>query len=576
MPVPPLGPTLGVTCPCFPGVQVVAHRLHLTSIDCLEVHPATGLLVTGGDDGCIRLWHLPALLRCPAGQQAPAQRGLATHWGSISSCPLSSCGGFLASCAFDGTIRLWSTCGDREPLAVLTLQASSVAFAPGDDAALLVAAKASADDDQQQQGQQQQQEEQGPPSGPLLLDLRRVPACQHYCAQLAAAQAGRQHRGGGHGRQARAAAASVHPATAVWLPAAAEAAAAGAAATPRLRGRQQGAAAQGARALGSQQEQSGGGSGGSGQRRVGSGVSYGRRRHQRQQEAAEAEAEVAAATAEELAAAGDEAGAEEEADAEQHEHSVPMRPLTCPLSSGWTMLLPPSSPASAAAHDGCVPASAVAASYAAECCETSGGTWDADSRSFVYRQVGAEAVAQAAVTCAGRAHACSMQRLRLGLHLHSALCTWPPTELACGAWHVPQGGHAGAVRWLLPLPEGLHVLTATEEGEAKLWTAVGGGMCCTLVPDQLDHLGHCLPCRPAVTADGRYVVSGGTRGTLSCWDLQQLQREAHLPLNHRDGNAAAACRAHQAAVTAVAVGQDSGDTLVASGDASGRLMVCWR
>jgi len=146
------------------------------------------------------------------------------------------------------------------------------------------------------------------------------------------------------------------------------------------------------------------------------------------------------------------------------------------------------------------------------------------------------------------------------------------------------------VHWLLPLPTGLHVLTAAVDGEAKLWTACPSSssrsssgssaagrfatVCCTLQPPAADRQECALGCRPALSSDGRFVVCGGPSGTLACYDLQQLQRRAHLPLSQRSSNAAAACQLHTAAVTAVATG--CADTLLVSGDASGRLVVRWR
>lgn len=149
------------------------------------------------------------------------------------------------------------------------------------------------------------------------------------------------------------------------------------------------------------------------------------------------------------------------------------------------------------------------------------------------------------------------------------------------------------MEWVVPLPAGLHVLTAAADGEAKLWLAHGGGsssggdsstgsaaagaVCCTLLPEPGDRQADCcLRCRPAVVGDGAYIVCGGPSGSLACWDLAALQRQAHLPLNPKHGNAAAVLRGvHAAPVTAVAASCEGGWVL-ASGDASGRLAVCWR
>ncbi|KAL4458331.1 hypothetical protein ABPG75_013196 [Micractinium tetrahymenae] len=161
---------------------VAAHLLHSGAVACLELHPASGLLATAGDDGAVRLWQLSDLA-----QWQPTQRGcLAGHGSAISAVAFSACGAFLASCSpVDGTVRLWSV-ADQEQLAVLRLPASSVAFGPSDAAALPVA---------------------GPSLPPQLIDLRCVPACRQYCLQVAAGQqdgssvpsAGRTNRAGGTG-----------------------------------------------------------------------------------------------------------------------------------------------------------------------------------------------------------------------------------------------------------------------------------------------------------------------------------------------------------------------------------------
>lgn len=156
---------------------------------------------------------------------------------------------------------------------------------------------------------------------------------------------------------------------------------------------------------------------------------------------------------------------------------------------------------------------------------------------------------------------------------------WP--LLSCCAPHSVclQGGHSAPVCWAALLPAGLHVLTASTDGEAKLWTASSSssGVCCTLLPAPDDHWADCcLRCRPAIAPDGRHVVCGGPSGALACWDLQQLQSTAHLPLNARRSNAAAVAWVHKSPVTAVAVASLGGDWLLASGDAGGRLHVRWR
>lgn len=142
-----------------------------------------------------------------------------------------------------------------------------------------------------------------------------------------------------------------------------------------------------------------------------------------------------------------------------------------------------------------------------------------------------------------------------------------------------QVGHHSVVHWAAPLPAGLHVLTAAEDGELKLWDAAGGGVCCTLLPAPQDQGADCcLRCRPAVALCGRLVVCGGPSGSVAAWDLEQLQRTAHLPLHAGRSNAAAAAKVHSSPVTAVAVAAGAaavGGWAVVVGDAAGRLHVRW-
>lgn len=455
-----------------------AFPLHQAAINCMALHPASGLLATASADACIRLWALPDLLRCQPGRHAAAQRAcLAAHGAAVTSCAFSSCGAFLASASMDGTVRLWRA-DSPEPLAILDLWAGSVAFAPGDDAALLVAPFSRTG---------------APMQLPMLLDLRSVPACRHYCAQLAAAQAPapRAHSSCARGGRPAVPAPAIHPAAAVWL-------------SPVARG-----------AAAAQQERPAA-TAGAAQRHAGALATSASKRRRRQQEAAAAEEQ-----------AEREAGAAPGGSAWLPRGSpLSPRPASSPVTSrrllgSWAGLQCPTSPQP---QDPWCSDAAVAARYEAAAA-SAGSVWDAESRSFAYRQ----------------------------------------------------GGHAAGqpACWAAPLPSGLHVLTVAADGEAKLWPAGGGGVCCSLLPPEEDRRACELwqRCRPAVTPDGRHVVCGGPSGSVACWDLQQLQRLAHLPPDAKRGNAAAACRPHQAAVTAVAL--SACGCLMASGDLSGRLVVRW-
>lgn len=502
--------------------QVGSHRLHSAPITTLVLHPTSCMLATADAEGCIRVWDMHELLHCTAGHHAAAQRASFAHNHSVAACCFSSCGGFLASCsAQDATIRLWSV-GRGEALAVLRLRATCVAFQPGDDAALLVAA-----DD---------------PAGPLLLDLWAVPACRQFCEAVAAAQAPAHHgssdrRGGGQELQAPAAA--LHPAAAMWLPPASTApvapssgAALPAASTPGPQER--GPVVAVSQATASQLV----GHGSAACRRPGSMRSSGRRRRRRQLEAEEGETEVWAAA--EAAAGGAPGASADDSSANVGRGSgglpgghsrLALQPpaLTWASWAGWGAPQCPLSPSAAPLEDDCVPAAAVMVRYR-QPSSSGDAEWDASTGSFVHRQ----------------------------------------------------GGHTMPPHMLLPLPTALHVTTLAADGEAKLWplassscSSSGSAVCCTMLPAAGDcRKGPWLLCRPAVSCDGRFMLHGSPSGTLACWDLREQQRQAHLPLNRKLGNAAAASRWSHMAVTAVAVGL--GDTCVVCGDAAGRLLVRWR
>lgn len=339
----------------------------------MELHSPSGLLATAGDDAVVRVWHLPSLARCPAGQHAAAQRAcLAAHSRSVHACSFTSCGAFLATASLDGTVRLWRLC-QREPLAVLQLAASSVAWMPGDDA-ILLAAHAS------------------PGQAPALLDLRHVPACRLYCAQLeeaGAAAEGGAAGGGQEQREASAPRAALHPTAAMWLPSgsppwpslgpstAAPAAAAPSAAVipsplPAAASAQPAPAASQA-------------PGSSGTRRqVGSLATYEGRRCRRQLEAEEAEEEHASVAAGPAEAA---AGGSSWLPAGR----TPLQPTAAhrgagggPLGGWGSPLSPP--PSSPPCDDGRVPEAAMALRYQAP--PAAGTVWSAASRQYVNQQVG--------------------------------------------------------------------------------------------------------------------------------------------------------------------------------------------
>lgn len=154
-----------------------------------------------------------------------------------------------------------------------------------------------------------------------------------------------------------------------------------------------------------------------------------------------------------------------------------------------------------------------------------------------------------------------------------------------------QGGHAAPVCAIMPLPTGLHVLTADEGGIAKVWAASGSGgggssgdgVCCTLLPAAADRAACGQRCRPLVTPDGRHVVCGTPSGHVACWEVEQLQCQAHPSADRRHGNAAAAWdlaaykgrQSERSAPAATAVAWDARCCLLAAGDMAGHLTLRW-
>lgn len=178
---------------------------------------------------------------------------------------------------------------------------------------------------------------------------------------------------------------------------------------------------------------------------------------------------------------------------------------------------------------------------------------------------------------------------------------WDPAQRSYVAQH---GGHAAPVCCILPLPTGLHVMTADEQGIAKVWGpssgsdssggssgssggCIGGsgcsssgagsrgspGICCTLLPSAQDQAGDGQRCRPVVTPDGRHVLCGMPRGCVAVWEVEYAQQPATAPPDHTHGNASACCGVANCAVTAVA--WDAGAHLLAAGDAAGHLTLHW-
>ena len=357
-------------------------------------------------------------------------------------------------------------------------------------------------------------------ASPMLLDLSGIPACKLYCSQLAAAQQGSSMLQ----RPVRAAAA-VDPAVAVWLPSSGDS-------PPRPSTARQGAAAGTGITVQPQHGNVTPGSGGStevARRQVGSLATFGRRRQEERQAPAAAAVHEAPGSGSSWLPPDD----------------TPVRPPPAAGRVGLGLFaspLPPS-PLSPRA-DGAVPDAAIAAVYEAPPASSS-SVWDPASQSYV----------------------------------------------------VAQGGHAAPVCAILPLPTGLHVLTADGAGVAKLWAASGsggggsdgasgsGGVWCTLLPAAADRgqAGCGQRCRPRVTPDGRHVVCGTPSGHVACWDVEQLQGQAHPSADRRHGNAAAAWdlagqeggASGRSAPAATAVAWDARSCLLAAGDMAGHLALRW-
>jgi hypothetical protein len=138
------------------------------------------------------------------------------------------------------------------------------------------------------------------------------------------------------------------------------------------------------------------------------------------------------------------------------------------------------------------------------------------------------------------------------------------------------------------LPSALHVLTVATQHECKLWPSQGSSssgpklaaagsdcssVCCTLLPGFLPgEVGTTVGAtHPVLSSDGQFVLLGMGCGSLVCWDVQQAQRTAHLPVNRKRGNPAAVGRWSQQPLTALALAADC--TLLVAGDAAGRLLL---
>ena len=74
-----------------------------------------------------------------------------------------------------------------------------------------------------------------------------------------------------------------------------------------------------------------------------------------------------------------------------------------------------------------------------------------------------------------------------------------------GRYLYPFSAHQDSVTQVLPLQNGLHILTSSLDNTHKLWTVEGKGLCTLTAPHDLASLGASLP---SLSACEKYVMAG--------------------------------------------------------------------
>ena len=74
-----------------------------------------------------------------------------------------------------------------------------------------------------------------------------------------------------------------------------------------------------------------------------------------------------------------------------------------------------------------------------------------------------------------------------------------------GRYWYPFKAHQDSITQVLPLQNGLHVLTSSLDNTHKLWTVEGKGLCTLKAPHRTASLGAILP---ALSSCERFVMAG--------------------------------------------------------------------
>lgn len=133
-------------------------------------------------------------------------------------------------------------------------------------------------------------------------------------------------------------------------------------------------------------------------------------------------------------------------------------------------------------------------------------------------------------------------------------------------------GHTAIPFSAKPLPNGLHILTSAYDYTHKLWTCDGQGICTLNWASFWDavHLSRPRPtpkpAKPAISSNGRLVISGTEDGRVVCWDLATVMQGPSCTENHIQ-----VAQVLESAVTCVCISDD--DTTIAVGSSTGELAV---
>lgn len=76
-------------------------------------------------------------------------------------------------------------------------------------------------------------------------------------------------------------------------------------------------------------------------------------------------------------------------------------------------------------------------------------------------------------------------------------------DAKAGRYRYSFQGHTGAVTQVLPLSDGLHILTSSSDNSHKLWSVAGQGLCTFHPPISLTNSFACT-----LSACQQYVVAG--------------------------------------------------------------------